>query len=151
MKAIIVSVVFVEGTQVKGGEIRKKRSESDEQNMRRRASVVAGSAQLLPRQSEEKQRRAVENKRNKRGDCSHKSVRSESRRRPDGQSDDENENDKRRESDEAALRPLHFSLAHVSDEFSALFSGFGGFPISRCAEGNAENDRSKDPEDREYC
>jgi hypothetical protein len=79
------------------------------------------------------------------------SVRLGSCRGPDGQSDDKDENNEGREGNEAPLRPLLFGLAHVSNELSALFSGFGGLPFGRCTEGNAEDERSKDPEDREHC
>ena len=79
------------------------------------------------------------------------SVRSESCCGPDGHSDDEDENDQGHEGNEAALRPLLFGLAHVGNKLSALFSGFSGFPVGGCAEGNAEDDGSKDPENREYC
>lgn len=109
--------------------------------------MVAGSAQLLPRQSEDKQLRTKGTKEV----TAHVSVRSEPCRRPDGQSNDQDENDEGREGNEAALRPLLFGLAHVGDELSTFFGGFSGFPLRRCTEGNTENDRSEDPEDGEHC
>ena len=81
----------------------------------------------------------------------HMSVGLESCCGPGGQSDDRDENDEGCESNEAALRPLPFGLAHVSNKLGALFSGFGGFPIGRCAEGNTKDDGSKNPENREHC
>ena len=72
-------------------------------------------------------------------------------RGPDGQSDYDDENDERRERNEAALRPLHLGLAHVSNKLGALFRGFRGFPIGGRTKGNTEDNRSKDPENREHC
>jgi len=79
----------------------------------------------------------------------HVNVRSESCRRPDGQSNDEDENEEGYEGNEAAPRPLLFSLAHVSDKLSALFSGFSGLPVGRRAEGDAEDNGSEEPKNRE--
>jgi len=79
------------------------------------------------------------------------SVGLESCRGPGGQSDDDDENDEGHESNEAALRPLHLGLAHVSNKLGALFRGFAWFPIGRRTEGNTEDNRSKDPENGEYC
>lgn len=94
--------------------------------------------------------RAVENKKGQEANAQ-VSVRSVSRREPDGQSDDKDENDEGCEGNETAPRPLLLGLAHVSDKFSALFSGFSGFPICRRTKGNAENHRSNDPKNWEHC
>ena len=73
------------------------------------------------------------------------------RREPDGQSDDKDENNEGYEGDKAAPRPLLFSLAHVSDQFSSLFNSFCGLPLGRCTKGNTEDDGPKDPENGEHC
>ena len=72
-------------------------------------------------------------------------------RGPDGQSNDKDENDEGHESNEAALRPLLFRLAHVSNKLSALFSGFGRLPVCRRTKRDAEDERSYDPKYREHC
>lgn len=72
-------------------------------------------------------------------------------RGPGGQNDDQDEDEEGCEGNQAALRPLLFDLAHLSNKLGALFSSFGGFPIGRRTKGNTEDDRSKDPKDREYC
>ena len=79
------------------------------------------------------------------------SVGLESCRGPDGQSDDDDEDDKGCEGNKTALRPLHLGSAHVSNKLSALFSSFGGLPIGGRTKGDAEDDRSKDPENGEHC
>lgn len=77
------------------------------------------------------------------------SVKSISRRRPNGQSDDKDDSNKGYGGEEAAPGPLLFSFAHVSDKLSAFLSGLCWFPVGRRTKGDAEDERSKDPENRE--